>query len=66
MKKLIAILLCTVMLAGMTASIAMGESRFCPYCGQEYPGRVIRDFHRFLKRLLYPVVPDDALYDEPK
>ena len=37
MKKLIAILLCTVMLAGMTASIAMGESRFCPYCGQEYP-----------------------------
>ena len=37
MKKLIAILLCIVILAGMAAGIAMAESRFCPYCGQEYP-----------------------------
>ncbi len=49
MKKLIAILLCAVLLAGMTAAFADGESwicsecgkesngNFCPYCGTEKP-----------------------------
>ena len=37
MKRVIAILLCIVILAVMTAGIATAESRFCPYCGQEYP-----------------------------
>ena len=37
MKKLIAILLCAVMLAGMPAGIALGENRYCPFCGHEYP-----------------------------
>ena len=36
MKKVIATLLCIVVLAGMAANIAAAESRFCPYCGQEY------------------------------
>ncbi|MBO7727480.1 MAG: zinc ribbon domain-containing protein [Oscillospiraceae bacterium] len=36
MKKVIAILLCSILLAGI-AGIAMAESRFCPFCGQEYP-----------------------------
>ena len=37
MKKVIAILLCSIMLIGMTTGIALAESRFCPFCGQEYP-----------------------------
>ena len=36
MKKAFATLLCIIILAGMAASIATAESRFCPYCGQEY------------------------------
>ncbi len=36
MKKVFATLLCIIILAGMAASFAVAESRFCPYCGQEY------------------------------
>ena len=35
MKKLILLLLCAVLLAGI-AGTAMAEGRFCPWCGQEY------------------------------
>ena len=37
MKKLISILLCVLLLAGMTAGIASAENAFCPNCGEEYP-----------------------------
>ena len=37
MKKLISILLCVLLLAGMTAGIASAESGKCANCGEEYP-----------------------------
>ena len=36
MKKVIAILLCSVMLTAMLAGIAFAENKYCPFCGHEY------------------------------
>ncbi len=53
MKKLIALLLCTVLLAGMTVCFAASDTwtcescgressgKFCPYCGAAKPEEVI-------------------------
>ena len=36
MKKVIAILLCGVMLTAMMAGAAFAENKYCPFCGHEY------------------------------
>ena len=38
MKKIVSILLCIVLLAGMTAAFADGENWICPGCGRESSG----------------------------
>ena len=38
MKKLTAILLCVLMLMGMTTAFADAESWICPECGKESDG----------------------------
>ena len=37
MKKLISILLCTLLLVGILGSFAMAENAYCSNCGEEYP-----------------------------
>ena len=36
MKKVIAVLLCSVMLTAMVAGVAFAENKYCPFCGHEY------------------------------